>query len=347
MDNYIQMPKAMKTEYDVFILSLLIILTILVLLLIFNIVLHQLLCLYPKIKNKYIKHLPFLRDKTLDVYVFIFSYFAKDRTLTRDGHGKINNLYYSKYITNNNARIYRIELDFNTRAHIIGFSKGYDIDKTLFENYLIVNDMENVVLEGDFANEFEIYVRKNQGSKTQYVLDPAAMEHIGEYCKNNFWEIVDDEMYVVYTSKHKESQNFSNEISNFIKQIRPARYEKIPRKEEFNQEKYYGEYENKPYLCPLCNKILLRAEHWLECPDHDGIMINGGHIVEINKREIRPPQSISKPKIHGILECPNCHNKMQSINYQNRNVIIDTCTHCTMRWLDSGEADKMISSLSK
>lgn len=290
-------------------------------------------------KNKSLKNLTVIKNDNVKVYAFIVSYFLTDQTAIVHKQGSIGNLHYTLYRTSNDVIIYRIELDFNTDSHIVGFSNKCQIDRLSFENYLLINDMENIKLEGNFSDKIEIYSDKLLGSKTHYIIDPEVMGFLIDSLGDDFWEISDNDLYVAYPTGDHEGKDHIREIAKLIDQIRPAFYKTIKRK--MTDQNSYGGYDDKEYKCPICTKLLIRKKYWLECPDYDGIAINGGYIVKINNDEIQPPNYIAKPKPHGVVGCPNCHNEMQSTPYQNGKIIIDSCVKCPMRWLDSGEVNKL------
>lgn len=302
--------------------------------------------IHKHIKNRYLKNMPIIKNPAIEIYAFIFSYYFTGKMPIVCGRGLIKNLHYNIYKANENIEIYRIGLDFDTTAHIVGISKTCNIDKTMLENYLLVNDMKITTLEGDFSSRFDIYVDDYQNGITQYIIDPGVMECIENNLNEDFWEISDDDLYIAHTFNNSKEQDSIKEISDFIDQIRPAFYKSIKRQWSDAGETPYGGYEDKPYLCPICNKDLIKNKYWYECPGHDGIMINGRNIVRVNDSEITPLNIIKPPKPHGILKCPNCHNELQPTNYQNGNTIIDSCVKCTIRWLDSGEINKIAPSKS-
>lgn len=302
--------------------------------------------LYSRIKNRYLKSIPVPENQSIKIYAFIFSYYFSDRMPIVCGRGMIGNLHYNIYKTTDGMEVYRVQLDFNTNAHIVCVSKECNIDKTSLENYLLINNMEIVALEGNFSNQFDIYVSKNQNGITQYVIDPEVMLYIQTNLNEDMWEMSDNDLYVIHHVNNLTPHN-NDKISKFIDQIRPAFYKATKRQWSDAGETPYGGYEDKIYLCPLCNKTLIKNKYWFECPDYDGIMINSRHLIKINDNEIQPPKITNPPKTHGTLKCPNCQNELTPTNYQNGKIVIDSCTKCTIRWLDSGEINRIAPNSSK
>lgn len=168
----------------------------------------------------------------------IMAYYVRGYDLKLVMNDSINDMDYSIFITserevldykdrpktNNDsgATIYTLTLPFNTNAHIVGLSRKYLIDSMIVGDYMAVNDLELVNLEGDFPDDFSLYVKRGQGSITQYILDPAAMAFIVDYCKNNFWEILDDKMYIVCDANQTGGMLFVEDGVEFVRQIKPA-----------------------------------------------------------------------------------------------------------------------------
>lgn len=47
------------------------------------------------------------------------------------------------------------------------------------------------------------------------------------------------------------------------------------------------------------------------------------------------------------VKCPNCAHELVTIDYDETGVEIDHCTHCRGVWLDAGELEKILNSLSQ
>lgn len=172
------------------------------------------------------------------------SYYSKGYDLRLATNDSINGMNYSIFITTEHvnlnpeekvdtntkpgATIYNLILPFNTDAHIIGLSKKYAISSALMGEYILKNDLEQASLEGSFSDDFSLYVRRGQGSITQYILDPAAMAFITDYCKNNFWEIFNNKMYIISDPSHSDGMLFIDTSLEFVRQIKPALIKSVP-----------------------------------------------------------------------------------------------------------------------
>lgn len=276
----------------------------------------------------------------------IFTYYTDGSPITLIRRSKIDDMYYSLYAAKNGSILGVIDLDFDTDAHIVGIGKGHLIDSEMFNAYIVEDDLEEIFLEGDFINEYSIYAQKCQGKITQYILDPSAMKFAEDYYRNGFWEIVENEMYVVCEKYKKHGDDFINEALKFVEQIRPTLTKKLPGTHTMKHQVPLGVYEGDPLPCPICDKEMPIKDHWLECPSQDGIFILASNLVKLRNRTIPPPDFSSKSKSHGNLTCPNCHSDMQSVNYNAGRIKIDSCTNCSFRWLDCGEIQKIINNES-
>ncbi len=96
----------------------------------------------------------------------------------------------------------------------------------------------------------------------------------------------------------------------------------------------------KAFHCPLCHKILNAKGILALCPDGHGALLKGRYIrgghVEENTTDTAGAPSTDHP-----LTCPACSHSMQKVNYNNTSIIIDSCTHCSYRWMDRGELTKI------
>lgn len=174
----------------------------------------------------------------------IMSYYSKGYDLKLATNDSINGMNYSIFITTEHfnlnpeekadtntepgATIYNLMLPFNTDAHIVGLSKKYAINSALIGEYMLINDLEQISLEGSFSDDFSIYARRGQGSITQYILDPAAMAFITDYCKDNFWEIFNNKMYIINDPNQSDGMLFLDTSLEFVRQIKPALIKSTP-----------------------------------------------------------------------------------------------------------------------
>lgn len=96
-------------------------------------------------------------------------------------------------------------------------------------------------------------------------------------------------------------------------------------------------------LCPLCNKKLTEQQNDLFiCPRGHGTLVTGKYLSDI---EAKPVPAEHAPKVSAnvpqIINCPHCSTAMQKVDYNGMAIIIDACTNCHYRWLDSGEVTKI------
>jgi len=166
----------------------------------------------------------------------IMAYYTKGHSLMNVSAGQADGMAYSAFLTTKmqqgtykdeqntdaEAIIYNLHLPFNTQGHLIGISKKYAVSGEFLESFLIQSGMEEIVLEGDFVDAFKLYAADNQDVIARYILDPAAMAFVMDYCANNFWEIAGTEMYFVAESSQKGGMDILKSTAQFVQEIKPA-----------------------------------------------------------------------------------------------------------------------------
>lgn len=94
-------------------------------------------------------------------------------------------------------------------------------------------------------------------------------------------------------------------------------------------------------LCPICNnKLTEQQKGLLICLDGHGTLITGKYLSDIKVKSAPKEQPYSHSNSQQII-CPHCKAQMQKVDYNNTNIVIDACTNCHYRWLDSGEVTKI------
>jgi Zn-finger nucleic acid-binding protein len=95
-------------------------------------------------------------------------------------------------------------------------------------------------------------------------------------------------------------------------------------------------------LCPYCNSNLIAEQGIFICPNFHGTLMSGqllGNINHINVDDSR--SSSTNDSLNKKILCPNCHNEMEKVNYNDTGILIDSCPNCPYRWLDRGEISKI------
>lgn len=284
---------------------------------------------------------------------FIMAYYSSGYKLEPVSSGDVQGMHYTIYITSHldgyavqkyaksGSVIYCLNLPFNTQTHIVGISKKYTVDSIYLDSFLTGNELEPVVLEGDFPDTFNLYSGPDQGTEVRYILDPAAMKFAMDYCTNNFWEISGDEMYIVSAEGQKGSMDLVNDSARFVKEIKPRFTKTKPGEAPVHHESAYSTFGSTQYPCPICQTPMTIHESTQTCPNNHGMLVNARYIVKLKDKQAQPPASIGKPTKHGVITCPNCNVSMVQVDYQESGLIIDSCTSCPLRWLDASEANKI------
>lgn len=96
-------------------------------------------------------------------------------------------------------------------------------------------------------------------------------------------------------------------------------------------------------FCPICNKQLADQHKGLFiCPDGHGTLVTGKYLIDIEESpEIIENRSGSSVDSKQQIVCPHCSAEMHKVDYNSTDIIIDACTSCHYRWLDSGEVIKI------
>lgn len=94
--------------------------------------------------------------------------------------------------------------------------------------------------------------------------------------------------------------------------------------------------------CPICNRKLVEEDEVLICPAGHGTLMTGKLLGELRRLNVPDEAPTAKlPDDKKSLICPNCSKRMQKVNYNDTEIIIDACTNCPYRWLDAGEVEKI------
>lgn len=286
----------------------------------------------------------------------LFAFYTKGNMLLPADRGKIGNLYYDTYITMHGgplfgepiapagAVIFRVDMPFNTKAHLVGISAKEHTAKLSAAVFVAESGLTTVELEGDFNNHFKLYAPEDQQMQARYVFDPAAMQFVVDFCANHDWELVYDELYFT-VSEDQEAGPLVAKSLEFIKQIEPAIIREFPTKEAMRQKVSYGEYRGDPLHCPICQKEMHYNKYWHECPDGHGRLLHAQKLLGFRTGSIK--QTITEALVdiaarNKHLTCPHCGKEMMPTQYVKRGLVIDSCTKCPYRWLDAGELAKIL-----
>ena len=228
--------------------------------------------------------------------------------------------------------IYRVDLPFITKVHLLGIPKTEPAQVDPSGDH-----MEPVALEGDFPRYFSLYAEIGQQVESRYILDPAAMQFIVDFCSTHHWEIVGDQLIFLHAniSTDHDPVALMKIVQEFIDHIKPA-IERPISEERQMQRASYGQ-ERRGLLCPLCGTLMTNQGKYLLCPQGHGMLAYGRVLADIRKKllhvDIRNPVVLQ----HEGIRCPSCHHDMTKMAYDATQVMIDSCTHCPYRWLDADE----------
>lgn len=231
-----------------------------------------------------------------------------------------------------------VQLTFQTKLHVVAIARETGIDETGL--LLGGNHIKQVELEGDFSNYFHLYVSPEQEKQVQYILDPAAMSDVIDFCRTHSWELLNDELYVAVTRDPDQQLMTLRAMEAYVKQIRPvtavaaAAFLDSPHAYNFTPPK-----PKPPAHCPVCRAVLVQKTAWYECPSGHGYLLSGKELAKLREKSLALPDegTPDTPIAHSTINCPACGNKMAPIPYANGHTIVDSCPNCRYRWLDGGE----------
>lgn len=239
---------------------------------------------------------------------------------------------------------HQVYLPYASKTHLLGLSQRPGASRISTRH---VKQFEKVELEGDFPDYFQLYAGEDMQTLARYVLDPAAMAFIIDFCRHHSWEIVNNKLLVVEEKDGiaaNNQQTIYDLLPKFVQEIRPAVESKVPLTENEANMPYLHDFRDN-MNCPHCGQQLLNEQLYMTCPNGDGFLLGGDKLQSLKDRTLTLPdnaaQNTGKPETD--LTCPSCNSVMAKVDYFQPGLIIDACTNCRYRWLDGGEAAKIAS----
>lgn len=100
-----------------------------------------------------------------------------------------------------------------------------------------------------------------------------------------------------------------------------------------------------PLLCPICSSELVAQNGIFLCPQQHGLLLTSRQLRDAKreKRHALQPAKTHVPDSQQNVTCPNCGQPMHKVNYNDMEIVIDSCLKCHYRWLDTGELDRIVS----
>ncbi len=232
-----------------------------------------------------------------------------------------------------------VELPFVAAAHLISRPKNQKE-----AGYLPINlsKLDTVLLEGDYAQYFDLYTRPDSQADARYVLDPSAMVFTIDFCSKFYWEIYEDTLYFMSAGTIPSLKI----VDEFVRQIRPAI--ESPSKRSTNAARLpYTFTHGRKLVCPRCDKKLVIGREWMQCPDGHGFLITGAQMLSERESDADieyKPARVAEAMLSAQIACPYCKNEMKHTFYQNSAIEIDVCSKCPHRWIDGHEILPVIGS---
>jgi Zn-finger nucleic acid-binding protein len=253
-------------------------------------------------------------------------------------HGTIGSLHYST-IASNDAKllIYRVELPFSTKVHLLSIPKTEGVIQLVPDNGNSL--LEKVNLEGDFSSYFSIFAERNQQVDARYILDPKAMLFTIDFCKSHNWELINNELYFLQSTSTTtgDPTDMFNDILPFIEEIKPAVSRPLTAIEIRNATPY-GQDRRQDLQCPICASTMQNKKTYFICPKQHGILLPGKELAALRKgQKITIAATTPHPNTEEQLKCPSCGEQLEKVSYNGKYHVIDSCSHCPYRWLDAAE----------
>jgi hypothetical protein len=280
----------------------------------------------------------------------LVGYYAAGHSLLNTGHGTTDGIHYGMYmttiankqfgssLTNDVAIIYVLDLPFNSQTHTLGVSKLYNVDHAKFDPFLARHRLQKVAPADDASHDFVLYTTSGQALPTTSTLTSSELALIENYCKNQFWELHDSELYFVVTDDGIGNSNIlelSNQFAHTLKQTLPTGQPDAP---IIHHEVPYDMYDGPMLSCPLCHqKMELCDNVWFRCVSGHGALVLHREGQRIYHRDLKPLADPRQAIHHGPLTCPNCQYPMQTVLDPKKKVEIDVCTNCAFSWLDADD----------
>lgn len=94
-------------------------------------------------------------------------------------------------------------------------------------------------------------------------------------------------------------------------------------------------------LCPICSSQLTEHQGLFRCPANHGTLVTGKYLSDIEEKPHAEAHSSPSVDTKHAIQCPHCSKEMHKVDYNSTDIIIDACTNCHYRWLDTGEIRKI------
>ncbi len=279
------------------------------------------------------------RGTTIANTSVLLSYYTESETLLPIATGEIASMPYSAISSVQlDMLLFRVELDFSSKLHLLGIPKNHDV--TQLDPANAQSLMERVSLEGDYDNYFSLYCEKGQQQQSRYILDPKAMAFTVDFCRSHNWEILDNELYFVQASSDNPNDPtvMFDDIATFVSTIKPALATPLTEQQQRTATPY-GAERRRQLPCPICTTAMPNSDGLFVCPSGHGVLLNTVKLHQLRTGAITAPviANAQPPAERHDLSCPSCKQQMIKVPYNGGLFDMDTCTNCQYRWLDAPE----------
>lgn len=268
----------------------------------------------------------------------LLSYYTDGKSLLPLATGKIGEMHYRAITSMQiDMLLYQVELPFSASIHLLNIPNLPNVDQ--------INPagggsaMERVDLEGNYGIDFSLYCDRGEQVQARYVMDPAAMEFSIDYCRSHNWEIIDNSLYFLQSSRQASGDTtiMFDDIQPFVDEIRPRISQFLTEEQQSKSAPYQADRRTN-LLCPVCGSALTNKDTYFECANGDGLLVKGDLLSDLHEGSVKFSQTSSSDRNRkGDIKCPSCGHSMQHVNYNGGPVVIDSCSQCPYRWVDGGE----------
>lgn len=242
------------------------------------------------------------------------------------------------FSTEETVGVCTVELPFVSGAHLVGIP----VTQSNVIGALNGQHLEPVTLEPGFNEVFHLFAKIDQQLEARYVLDPAAMVFLIDFCKHYAWEVHEDMLYFL----SKGASPSLETVDEFVRQIRPA-IEVASNRARNPAKLPYTYGHGRKILCPHCQTRLELGRAWMQCPQGHGFLLSGAQLRDERQSEESIDYAVQQSSaaiIGTTLPCPYCGGQMRQNRYQHSDTVIDVCQQCPHRWIDGHEIESILGA---
>ena len=122
--------------------------------------------------------------------------------------------------------ILALTLPVKSPVHITCIGINDDKTRAIFSGQIAGCNLEDVGLEGNFPDYFNLYCDSNHQVEVREVLDPTAMAFFIDFCQHEDWELFEDTLYFagnnINSAKNHDGSTMVEDAENFVQKALPV-----------------------------------------------------------------------------------------------------------------------------